>query len=206
MIISSWAELLVLLKLLVSLPAQVLEQLLEIILWDLGWTVGNLRGSLHKMIPSGNLNPLGWRASLCDPDLLLLLCSVMSDSCNPMGYITHQAPLSMDFPGKNTGVGCHFLLQGRRDQTYISCVSFIGSWILYHWTTWNLERSLWILKNDKPKNLSKERGDVVLYTGAEPNFPQSILNHMNVLVITLELCRLYLLSLAIIKIPEGYYE
>ena len=23
-----------------------------------------------------------------------------------------QAPLSMEFPGKNTGVGCHFLLQG----------------------------------------------------------------------------------------------
>ena len=23
-----------------------------------------------------------------------------------------QAPLSMDFPDKNTGVGCHFLLQG----------------------------------------------------------------------------------------------
>ena len=27
--------------------------------------------------------------------------------------VAHQAPLSMrDFPGKNTGVGCHFLLQG----------------------------------------------------------------------------------------------
>ena len=24
--------------------------------------------------------------------------------------VAHQAPLSMDFPGKNTGVGCHFLL------------------------------------------------------------------------------------------------
>ena len=24
----------------------------------------------------------------------------------------HQAPLSLDFPGKNTGVGCHFILQG----------------------------------------------------------------------------------------------
>ena len=24
----------------------------------------------------------------------------------------NQAPLSMDSPGKNTGVGCHFLLQG----------------------------------------------------------------------------------------------
>ena len=26
--------------------------------------------------------------------------------------LTHQAPLSMDFPGKNIGVGCPFLLQG----------------------------------------------------------------------------------------------
>ena len=26
--------------------------------------------------------------------------------------IACQAPLSWDYPGKNTGVGCHFLLQG----------------------------------------------------------------------------------------------
>ena len=26
--------------------------------------------------------------------------------------VAHQAPLSWDFPGKNTGVGCHCLLQG----------------------------------------------------------------------------------------------
>ena len=26
--------------------------------------------------------------------------------------VAHQAPLSMGFPGKNTGVHCHFLLQG----------------------------------------------------------------------------------------------
>ena len=26
--------------------------------------------------------------------------------------VAHQAPLSRGFPGKNTGVGCHFLLQG----------------------------------------------------------------------------------------------
>ena len=26
--------------------------------------------------------------------------------------VAHQAPLSMRFPGKNTGVGCHFLFQG----------------------------------------------------------------------------------------------
>ena len=26
--------------------------------------------------------------------------------------VAHQAPLSMDSPGKDTGVGCHALLQG----------------------------------------------------------------------------------------------
>ena len=26
--------------------------------------------------------------------------------------VAHQAPLSRDFPSKNTRVGCHFLLQG----------------------------------------------------------------------------------------------
>ena len=26
--------------------------------------------------------------------------------------VARQAPLSLDFPGKNTGVGFHFLLQG----------------------------------------------------------------------------------------------
>ena len=44
--------------------------------------------------------------------------------------IAHQAPLSWDLPIKNTGVGCHFLLQGifqLRDGTHISCVSWI--WI-----------------------------------------------------------------------------
>ena len=36
--------------------------------------------------------------------------SVMSDSFGPHGlYVAHQAPLSMESPGKNTGVGYHFL-------------------------------------------------------------------------------------------------
>ena len=47
-----------------------------------------------------------------------------------------QASLSMGFPDKNTGVSCHFLLQGifpTRDRT---CISWIGRWILYHRVTW----------------------------------------------------------------------
>ena len=26
--------------------------------------------------------------------------------------VAHQVPLSMDFPGENTAMGCHFLLEG----------------------------------------------------------------------------------------------
>ena len=41
--------------------------------------------------------------------------------------IAHQALVSMDFPGKNTGVGCHSLLNGRdlqpRDQALITCIA-----------------------------------------------------------------------------------
>ena len=40
-----------------------------------------------------------------------LSCLVVSDSATPW-TVARQAPLSWDFPGKNTGVGCHFLLQG----------------------------------------------------------------------------------------------
>ena len=39
------------------------------------------------------------------------VASVMSDSVTPW-IVARQAPLSMGFPSKNTGVGCHFLLQG----------------------------------------------------------------------------------------------
>ena len=33
-------------------------------------------------------------------------------SCPTLWTVAHQAPLSMDSSGKNTRVGCHFLLQG----------------------------------------------------------------------------------------------
>ena len=40
-----------------------------------------------------------------------------------------------DFPGKNTGAGCHFLLQGIfPNQGWNSCLLHCR-WILYHWAT-----------------------------------------------------------------------
>ena len=37
-------------------------------------------------------------------------CSVVSDFATPL-TVAHQAPLSMNSPGQNTGVGSHFLIQ-----------------------------------------------------------------------------------------------
>ena len=47
----------------------------------------------------------------------LTLCDPMD--CSPPGFSVHG-----DSPGKNTGVGCHALLQGEqpRDQTQVSCI------------------------------------------------------------------------------------
>ena len=50
-------------------------------------------------------------------------CSIMSDSAIPWTVAYHS--LSMDSPGKNTGVGCHSFSRGSsrpRDQTWVSAL------------------------------------------------------------------------------------
>ena len=64
----------------------------------------------------------------------LLGCSVMSDSLLPHGQQPSKLSCPWNFPGKNTGVDCHFLLQGIFPiQESNPC---IGRQILYHSTTW----------------------------------------------------------------------
>ena len=46
--------------------------------------------------------------------LLLLSHSVMSDSVRPQRRQPTRLRRPWDSPGKNTGVGCHFLLQGMK--------------------------------------------------------------------------------------------
>ena len=46
---------------------------------------------------------------------LLVVLVLVAKPCPTLATpwtVAHQASLSMDFPGKNTGVCCHFLLQG----------------------------------------------------------------------------------------------
>ena len=65
----------------------------------------------------------------------LSLCSVLSNSSWPHGLFPAKFLHPLNFPGKNTGVGCYSLLQGlfpTIDQTWVSCISCIGRQILYH--------------------------------------------------------------------------
>ena len=41
----------------------------------------------------------------------------------------------MEFPSKNTGMGCHFLLQGSSWPRDLICILGIGRQILYQWAT-----------------------------------------------------------------------
>ena len=65
------------------------------------------------LVPLWAQRPLH-KQNLCPGESLSLLlfgCSVLSDSFATPWIIVHQGPLSTRFPGMNTGVGCHFLLQ-----------------------------------------------------------------------------------------------
>ena len=55
--------------------------------------------------------------------------------CNPMDYSPTGFSYPWNFPVKNTGVGCRFLLRGsfqNRDQTCVSCISYTGRQTLYY--------------------------------------------------------------------------
>ena len=45
-------------------------------------------------------------------DHLVFSHEVVSDSFATLWTVAYQAPLPIGFPGRNTEVGCHFLLQG----------------------------------------------------------------------------------------------
>ena len=82
--------------------------------------------------------------------------------------VSHQASLSIKFSGKQTAVGCHFLLQGTfltRDQTLVPCFSSTGRQILYHCASWEVTIAPFLLcfshvnllsPRDKTKMLPQE--------------------------------------------------
>ena len=70
--------------------------------------------------------------------MCVYVCSIISDSLWSHGLWPTRLLCPWNFPGKNTGVGCHVPLQGiflTRDWTHVFCVSCTGRQILYHWAT-----------------------------------------------------------------------
>ena len=71
----------------------------------------------------------------------------MPDSATPW-TLARQAPLCpWDFPGKNTGVGGHFLLQGIFPTQGSNPPVLLGKQILYHWSTWESSLIVFPLKD-----------------------------------------------------------
>ena len=62
-------------------------------------------------LPCGALNGISG-GNIKDLGLPVHCCSVVSYSCDPMDCGTPGSSVPGDSPGKNTGVGCHALLQG----------------------------------------------------------------------------------------------
>ena len=77
----------------------------------------------------------------------------MSNSFTTPWTVACQVFRLWDFQGKNTGVGCHFLLRRSfqpKDQTCISCIC---RWVLYHRTTW--EAPITIYQHPKQEDEGK---------------------------------------------------
>ena len=65
--------------------------------------------------------------------------------------VVHQAPLSMGFPRPEYWSGLPFSSPGEsprpRNWTQVSCNSCIGTWIYYHWATWEVPLGSWKISN-----------------------------------------------------------
>ena len=79
--------------------------------------------------------------------MCVCVCSVVSDSLQPQGLKPALFLCLWNFPGKNTGVGCHFLHQGifpTQGLNCVSCISCIDRQILSLWHhLWGAPRALY---------------------------------------------------------------
>ena len=78
------------------------------------------------------------RSSLVSLPCCYLVAQSCLTLCNPMDWSPPGSSVHGVFHGKNTVVGCHFLLQGifpAQESNLCLCVSCIGRQFLYHWTT-----------------------------------------------------------------------
>ena len=81
--------------------------------WDLSFLLKFLKNNIFLSILHCNVH--GSRVFVCTPmccAVAVLNCSVISNSLQPHGLYPLGSSVHGDSPSKNTGVGCHVLLQG----------------------------------------------------------------------------------------------
>ena len=81
-----------------------------------------------------------WKLQMCVPAQSCLIWIFATPWTPPLGSSVYEF-----FPGRNTGLGCHFLLQRifpTQGSTDISCVSCIGRQTLYHSVTWEIQLNM----------------------------------------------------------------
>ena len=87
--------------------------------------------------------------------------------------VAHQSPLSVEFPRKNTGMGCHFLFHGifptqGLNLCFLCLLHY--RWILYHWTTREAhpkhKKNTWNATIRKQKQLNLKMG--LSFSGKRP--------------------------------------
>ena len=65
----------------------------------------------------------------------MLSRSVVSGSLQPHGLQPASLPCPWDFPGKNTGVGCHSLFRGPRDWLNLGLLNYNSGGFFTVWAT-----------------------------------------------------------------------
>ena len=71
--------------------------------------------------------------------------------------VGHQAPLSMGFPEQGHWTGLPFpFCRGSSPSRDLTCVSYIGRWILYHWATREAPKH-WVSSNQNKTNTEHQR-------------------------------------------------
>ena len=101
-----------------------LEELIETFQTEAKPKAKHGKANMHAIPGNGLLGELDWRGAVASrgraeprwPRKMVVCCvfshSVVSNSLQPHGLQPARLLCPWNFPGKNTGVGCHFLLLG----------------------------------------------------------------------------------------------
>ena len=92
-------------------------------------------------LPNPGIDP---RSQMYSTSIYVCVC-VQTQSCptlcDPPGWQPARFLCLWNYLGKNTGVGCHFLLQGiflTQGLNHVSCVSALAGGFLNHCSTWKV--------------------------------------------------------------------